>query len=185
MAQRQLCTQNINPTHSVDSPYLIISLQFRWIACVRRFPLTRHQMHEGICHLCFWYHCLGCPFFYAKYDDVIKWKHFPRYWSFVRGIHRSPKNSPHKSQWRGALMFSLICVWINGWVNNHEAGDLRRYYAHYDAGVMNMYGMNIRLVYKLIFPCTKLPPFRRRHFQMHFREWKILYFDSNVTEICS
>ena len=43
------------------------------------------------------------------HDDVIKWKHFPRYWPFVRGIHRSPVNSPHKGQWRGALMFSLIC----------------------------------------------------------------------------
>ena len=32
-------------------------------------------------------------------------KHFPRYWPFVRGIHRSPVNSPHKGQWRGALMF--------------------------------------------------------------------------------
>ena len=39
------------------------------------------------------------------HDDVIKWKHFPRYWPFVRGIHRSPVNSPHKDQWRGALMF--------------------------------------------------------------------------------
>ena len=52
--------------------------------------------------------------------------HFPRYWPFVRAIHRSPLSSPHKGQWRGALMFSLICVWINGWVNNRKAGDLRR-----------------------------------------------------------
>ena len=37
------------------------------------------------------------------YDDVIKWKHFPRYWPIVRGIHQSPMNSPHKGQWRGAL----------------------------------------------------------------------------------
>ena len=44
------------------------------------------------------------------HDDVIKWKHFPRYWPFVRGIHRSPVNSPDKGQWRGALMFSLICA---------------------------------------------------------------------------
>ena len=50
--------------------------------------------------------------------------------TFVRGIH-----SPHKGLWRGAL-FSLICVWINGWVNNREAGDLRRYRAHYDVTVM-------------------------------------------------
>ena len=59
----------------------------------------------------------------SRHDDVIKWKHFPRNWPFVRGIHRSPVNSPHKGQWRGALMFSLICVWINDWVNNREAGD--------------------------------------------------------------
>ena len=62
--------------------------------------------------------------------------HFPRYWPFVRGIHRSPVNSPHKGQWRGALVFSLICVRINGWVNNREAGDFRRYRAHYDVTVI-------------------------------------------------
>ena len=61
---------------------------------------------------------------------------FPRYWPFVRGIHRSPVNSPHKGQWCGALMFSLICAWINRWVNNGEAGDLRRYRAHCDVIVM-------------------------------------------------
>ena len=61
------------------------------------------------------------------HDDVIKWKHFTRYWPFVRGIHWSPVNSPHKGQWRRALIFSLICAWINGWVNNGEAGDLRRH----------------------------------------------------------
>ena len=33
-------------------------------------------------------------------------------------------------------MFSLVCVWINGWVNNGEAGDFRRHRAHYDVTVM-------------------------------------------------
>ena len=70
------------------------------------------------------------------HDDVFKWKHFPRNWPFVRRIHRSPVNSPHKDHWREALIFSLICVWINGWVNNREAGDLRRYPVHYDVIVM-------------------------------------------------
>ena len=74
-----------------------------------------------------------------SHDDVIKWKHFPRYWPFVRGIHRSPVNSPHKGQWRGALMFSLICARINGLVNNGEAGDLIRHRAHYDVIVMLQY----------------------------------------------
>ena len=71
-----------------------------------------------------------------SHDDVIKYKHFPLYWPFVRGIHRSPVNSPHKGQWRGALIFSLIGGWMNDWVNNREAGDLRRYRAHYDVSVM-------------------------------------------------
>ena len=70
------------------------------------------------------------------HDDVIKWKHFPHNWPFVRGIHRSPVNSPHKGQWRGAFMFPLICVWINGWVDNSEAGDLRCHRGHYDVNVM-------------------------------------------------
>ena len=75
---------------------------------------------------------------YAKaYDDVIKWRHFPRYWPFVWGIHRWPVNSPHKCQWRGAFGFSLICVWINGWVNNGKAGDLIRHRAHYDVIVLS------------------------------------------------
>ena len=39
------------------------------------------------------------------HDDVIKWKHFPRSWPFVRGIHWASVNSPHKGHWRGALMF--------------------------------------------------------------------------------
>ena len=73
------------------------------------------------------------------HDDVIKWKHFPRYWPFVWGIYRSPVNSPHRGQWRGALMFSFICDWINGWVNNREAGDLRRHLAHYDVTLIVMY----------------------------------------------
>ena len=55
----------------------------------------------------------GMTGFFYIHNDVIKWKHFPRYWLFVRGIHRSPVNSPHKGRWRGALMFSMICVWIN------------------------------------------------------------------------
>ena len=63
---------------------------------------------------------------------LIKWKHFPRYWPFVRGIHRSPVNSPHKGQWRGALIFFLICVWTNGWMNNRDADDLRRHSAYHD-----------------------------------------------------
>ena len=96
------------------------------------------------------------------HDDVIKWKHFPRYWPFVRGIHRSPINSPHKGQWRGALMFSLICAWINSWVNNRDAGDLRRHHAHYNVTGMSPYRLVAEYCcnstwlycYSVYFKCT-------------------------------
>ena len=42
-------------------------------------------------------------------------------------------NSPHKGQWREALMFFLIC----GWANIHEDGDMRRHRTHYDVIVMS------------------------------------------------
>ena len=76
------------------------------------------------------------PKLLCLHHDVIKWKHFPRYWPFVRGIHQSPVNSPHKGQWRVTLMFSLICAWINRWISNGEASDLRYHRAHYDFTVI-------------------------------------------------
>ena len=88
---------------------------------------------------------LGLTFMSAVHDDVITWKHFPRYWPFVGGIHRSQGHPPppppphthtHKRQRRVALMFSLICAWINLCINNRDAGDLRRNRAHYDVTEM-------------------------------------------------
>ena len=81
--------------------------------------------------------------YFGGHFKVIKWKHFQRYWPFVLGIHLSPVNSPQKCQWCGALMFSLICAWINGWVNNREAGDLRCHHAHYDVIVMIFFGVGM------------------------------------------
>ena len=68
------------------------------------------------------------------HDYVIKWKHFPRFWPFACGKFTG-QNTPHKSQWLGAFLFSLICAWTNGWVNNRDAGDLRHYRTHYDVNV--------------------------------------------------
>ena len=68
--------------------------------------------------------------------DAIKWKYFLRYWPFVRVIHRSPVDSPHKGHWCWALMFSFICAWTNGWIDNQDAGDFRRHCANYDITVM-------------------------------------------------
>ena len=56
--------------------------------------------------------------------------------ALCEGNHRSPVDSPHKGQWRGALMFSLICAWTNGCANNLDAGDLTCHRACYDVTVM-------------------------------------------------
>ena len=102
------------------------------------------------------------------------WRHyFPRCWPFVRGIHRSTMNSFHKGQWLAALMFSLICAWINGCVNIREAGDLRRNRDHYDVTVMrcnhhghasvNLCKVDLTSVLHLrrYVTCTLLPSIRR------------------------
>ena len=87
----------------------------------------------------------GCPNFwhccYSCYSSWHTWCHhqmetFPRNWPFVRVIHRSPMKSPHKGQWRGALVF-FICTWMNGGVKNGVAADLRRICIHYDVNVMD------------------------------------------------
>ena len=93
------------------------------------------------------------PIILSGHDDVIKWKHFPRNWPFVREIHRSPVNFPHKGQWRGALMFSLIYARINDWVNNREAGDLRRQHGHYDVIVMGR-AMTRDCLYQYLYETT-------------------------------
>ena len=99
------------------------------------FPATATNLSKGKYH-----------------DDVIKWKHFPRYWPFMQG--NSPVNGEFPTQRPATRTFDvfLICAWIkdcvkiemlviwdariNGWVNNRDAGDLRRRRAHYDVTVM-------------------------------------------------
>ena len=108
-----------------------------YVAVSWQWPLGKYTRILSCCIV-----LSGCIVFSAagvcNHGDVIKWNYFQRYWPFVRGIHRSPVNSPHKDQWRRALMFSLIFAWINGWVYNGEAGDLRCHRAHYDVIVMTV-----------------------------------------------
>ena len=88
----------------------------------------------------------------AYHTGLTWWRHqmvtFSALLAICAGNSPVPVNFPHKGQWRGALMFALICVWINGWVNNREAGDLRRYRVHYDVIVMqNITGITDRKSY--------------------------------------
>ena len=121
------------------------------------------------------YNLQFCWWQYRSHDDVIKWKHFPRYWPFVRGIHRSPVDSPHKGQWRRALMFSLICAPINGWINNGEAGDLRRYRAHRDVIVMRY--QNVRVCRSCLFWNEEMKEVSIYTQRAVFRECQILLFE--------
>ena len=130
-------------------------------------------------------------------DDVIKLKHFPCYWPFVRGIHRSPVNSPHKGQWRWAFIFSLICA-LNKRLSNQTWGWWfeklsRPLWRHCNLMACRLFRRKtvirtnadiLPITLYLISPCTKWPPFRRRYFQTRFREWKVLYFDLNFTDNC-
>ena len=68
------------------------------------------------------------------------WRHqmetFSALLTFCAGTSPGTGNSTHKGQWRGSLMFYLICTWINSWVNNGGAGDLRPHRAYYDVTVI-------------------------------------------------
>ena len=83
----------------------------------------------------------------ANFSQIITeipwWRHqmetFSALLALCVGNSPVPVNSPHKGQWRGALMFCLIRAWINSWVNNCEAGDLGPYLAHYDVIVMQLF----------------------------------------------
>ena len=72
----------------------------------------------------------------AKTEPSPWWRHQMETFSAL--LHRSPANSPHKGQWRQALMFSLMRAWTNGRVNNRNASNLRRRRGHYDAAVMSI-----------------------------------------------
>ena len=70
--------------------------------------------------------------------------------ALCEGNHRSLVDFPHKGQWRGALMFSLICTWTNVWANNRDAGELRRHCAHYDIIVMypfSLYPLSVIIIH--------------------------------------
>ena len=85
---------------------------------------------------------------FMLHGAFIRWKHFLRYWPFVRGIHRW-----HKGQWHGALVFSLINAWTKCWENNRNAGDLtpsRSFWRHCNVFILIVFHDDmIRLCYMM------------------------------------
>ena len=122
----------ISTANALEIPPSVPSPQYNK---TRSWRIQRNHNQGPIQYYIFYIYYIISFRWVATKRSKSKWKHFPRYWPFVWGIHRSSVNSPHKGQGRGALMFSLMCAWINSWVNNCEAGDLRCHHAHYDITV--------------------------------------------------
>ena len=71
--------------------------------------------------------------------------------TIFEGNRQPPVDYPHKDQWRGALMFSLIGPWTKCWANNRDTGDLRSHRAHYDVTIMSkMFQGHLILVFGFI-----------------------------------
>ena len=114
--------------YSGSAPELLISQQplialngkAKWKECINSHYVDSKFIKEM-------FHSMREPYQIEAFSALL---------AICAGIHRSLVNSPPKAQWRGALIFSLICAWMNGCVNNREAGDLRRYRPYYDVIVM-------------------------------------------------
>ena len=88
-----------------------------------------------------------------EHDDVIKWKQFPRYWSFVRGIHRSPVKFPAQRPVTRSFDVFFDRRPKYGWVNNREVGDLRRHRAHCDVSVVTFCESALNLLHGGLSTC--------------------------------
>ena len=92
-------------------------------------------------------HGAGRTYLWEQYhDDVIKWKHFPRSWPFVKGIHWSPVVPLTNDNRFGALIWSLLLDWTNRWINSRVTGDSR----HLDTNVTSQWCHDL--------PSHKKPP---------------------------
>ena len=131
-----------------------------WVAKYQLIPVSHNPCKVGFCfHILYRNTTKFCksstfdemfelakdtldPTVFRPTSELEWWRHqmetFSALLALCAGNSPVPVNSPHKGQWRGALMFSLICVWINVWENNREAGDLRRHRGHYDVNVMGV-----------------------------------------------
>ena len=137
--------------------------------------LCRMMAHEAS------FHQLQSSF---DHDDVIKWKHFPRYWPVLWGIHRSVVNSSHKYQEHGALMIYLIRVYTNDWVNNRDLrpGSLWRHsYLFRSSNILSIKSKNLTdskvcdiSVCKILLALKRpvVCPFARACWARFQRRWK-------------
>ena len=120
--QLQMHQQIMDGTSQIASLFKVICM-FCYMITTRHFVyiVTPQIAHKHIFFSMSPVHRIGCVFMMTSSNG---------------NIFRVTGHFPHKGQWRVALMFTLISVWINDSVNNREAGDLKRYRPHYDVIVM-------------------------------------------------
>ena len=140
---KKIFTKKIGNHHLLGCPIIVEGMgELRvYIRDIRQFTLsfTVYQKFYALYGWRFAVFCYGLVFCYRFGSSW--WRHqietFSALLALCAGNSPVPVNSPHKGQWRGALMFYLIYARINDWVNNREAGDLILHRGHYDVSVMS------------------------------------------------
>ena len=128
-----------------------------------KYPMSQAFIFSSIYYLQYRFRWFTYLFSFIKiilkqirHHNTAWWRHqmetFFALLALCAGNPPVPVNSPHKGQWLGALMFSLICARINGWVNNRDAGDLRRNRSHYDVIVMRPSSVDEKLICNVVVP---------------------------------
>ena len=111
---------NLCLTSPARTSLVLINTMFAHVCLCLKSALAHQQTQRWYVIICF----------LTKHDDIIKT--FSVLLALCGVIHRLPVDYPHKGLWHGALIFSLIYAWTNGWANIWEAGDFRRHRTHYD-----------------------------------------------------
>ena len=109
--------------------------------CSWRIALSGSAVSSpGISTLYEWYHSNEAKQLKARsrlHDNFMRWRWFPRYWPFVRGIHQCLVDIPPKTSVTWALMFPLVLSLTDGWKNSQVVGDLIRHESHCDGILMD------------------------------------------------
>ena len=121
----------------------VVRFSGRYICNLQKTVLSQAECPISVIYSHFLYtHNAVIP----QHDDVSRWKHFPRYWHFVRGPLVTSRYPPLTKASDAELWCCFfICTWTNGSASNRDAGDLRRNRAHYGVTVMKI--INYRIVF--------------------------------------
>ena len=144
-----MCLRSSETRLMLTSLYRLISTDFErsaLLAFVMRIPVTGgfHSQKSQKCGNYFHVTTLSCAVCEKRFQNMTERQNSETFLGFTGplcGAFTGPGELSHKGQWRGALMFSLICARINDWVNNREAGDLRCHRGHNGVIVMMLCGI--------------------------------------------